>query len=565
MNAIKDRWNNYWFGNNLLFSASVLRIFVSLSVLIILIRSDYGDYNNLLKPQNAALYKPVGIVQLLGNEIPSATLFNFIRILAFSSTFLLIIGFFTRITKVISLLSSLMIVSILFSWGGEWSHGENIPLLMHIAMVFAPSQMFLSLDSLIFKNKPYSWFMKAKNNGWAVYLAMIAAVIMFFNAGYYKFMVSPKLDWVFSDNMRNYLIEQYLVTYNKPIPSYLEWIVNNEVGYKGLAMLNMLSQLGIIFAIFFTKRPYVRLFFGLIFIIEVLGLYIVMGYESFTWLPLLAAFIDWEFFRNKFRKKNSIDDEIQNKYSSKYRTIGSTIIGVYLILFIVTAFDRGAGWQTQFKPYPFSAFSMFSPISCKEPFDKHLSVEYYGNDFEFDVEDPDKSYNDSLANALSYLYYRYNVVELNNIEQIHDIVNHPYNLFKKIKKAKVNSVCWYRVIDQSPAYPEKAILNVLFKGLIGKINKNGKFKTLVAKEQELEGNDLWITVGHVGYDSLEVSKVQAVIDSKTGPVDIPFEISKGLVHIKAVPTGERIFLITIFDREDSTNDTYMIGKGNLSK
>ena len=560
--SIKSRWNNYWFGSDLLFSASVLRIFVSLSVLTILIKSDYGDYSNLLRPDRASLYQPIGILQLLGQNIPSPTLFNFLRIIAFASTFLVMIGAFTRITKVLSLLSSLMIISILFSWGGEWSHGENIPLLMHIALVFAPSHVYLSIDSLIFKNRPQSWFMQVKNNGWAVYLAMIAAVIMFFNAGYYKFMVSPKFDWVFSDNLRNYLIQEYLVIYRKPIPTYLEWVVNNEVGYKGLAMLNMISQLGIIVVIFFTKRPYIRLFFGLIFFMEALGLYVVMGYENQAWLPLTAAFIDWEYFRNKFRRKNFNDDNHSPKsYAGKYKFTATIILTIYLGVFIVTAFDRGAGWQTNLKPYPFSAFAMFSPILCKEPFDKHLPVEYYGNEFEFEVAAPDKAYNDSLSNALSYQYYNHNFVELSNIGLIHDIVNHPNVIFQKVKHKTVHSIRWYRLINQSPAYPEKASLHTLFKGLIGKINPSGKFKAIVSKGITVSGNDVDLELDSTGYLGFNVTKVQGVFDSKKGPIDLAYSVSTNVVHIKDVPKGDFIFLVTIFDKEDNVSDDYLIGKG----
>lgn len=561
--AIKSRWNNYWFSRDLLFSASVLRIFVSLSVLIILIKSDYGDYSNLLRPDRASLYQPIGILQLLGQKIPSPTLFNIIRIIAFASTFMVMIGAFTRITKVLSLLSSLMIISILFSWGGEWSHGENIPLLMHIALVFAPSQVYFSIDSLIFKKRPQSWFMQVKNNGWSVYLAMIAAVIMFFNAGYYKFMVSPKFDWVFSDNLRNYLIQEYLVIYRKPIPTYLEWIVNNEIGYKGLAMLNMISQLGIIVVIFFTKRPYVRLFFGLVFFMEALGLYVVMGYENQAWLPLSAAFIDWEYFRNKFRRKNEEDvNHSKTSYSGKYKSTATIVLSIYLGVFIITAFDRGAGWQTNLKPYPFSAFAMFSPILCKTPFDKHLPVEYYGNEFEFEVDAPDKVYNDSLSNALSYQYYNHNFIELSNPGQIHDIVNHPNVIFQKVKHKRVHSIRWYRCINQSPAYPQKASLNTLFKGLIGKINQTGTFKSIVSNGLTINGHDVELELDSAGYLGYDVIKVQGIFDSKIGPMDLDYSVNANVVHIKDVPKGDFIFLVTIFDKEDKVNDTYLIGKGH---
>ena len=558
--TISHNWNNYWFEKNLLLSASILRICISLSVLLILIHSDYGDYTPLLDKSRASAYEPIGLLQLLGTQLPSPVLFNCIRIVAFASTALLILGAFTRIMKFISVISSLMIVSILFSWGGDWSHGQNIPLLMHIAMLFAPSQMYFSIDKWIFKNKKQSWFMTPQNNGWGVYLAMFAAVIMFSNAGYSKFMANTHLAWVFSDNLRNYLIQQYLVIFQKPIPFYLNWIVNNEYGYKGLALANIISQLGISISIFFIKRPIIRLLFGIIFLLESLGLYFVMGYENLPWIPLTVAFVDWEWISSKFKSPFSIVPNLpENFYSKNYKLTGTAIIVVYLGVYCITAFDRGPGWQKEFKPYPFSGFSMFSFIFCNPPYDEHQPVKYMGNEFIFNVKSKDSIYLDSLRNALAYVYYRYNNTELYDTAYLHEILNHPLILIRRNTNVDtIVSIEWYKLINQSPAYPQKPKLSIIFKGLIGKIDGVGNFKTLTAQCVRSDKNDVCLKLNAAGYKKYTITAVDGILNNNFIKYNFPFQVCGDTLHVTNTPFEQCRFFITIAN-QDKTIDRYMTG------
>lgn len=561
--SFATRWNGYWFERDLLLSAGVLRICVGISVMMMLVFCDYGDYTPLLDQSRAAAYEPVGILQLMGKSLPPAALFNFIRIVAFVSTAMYILGIFTRVVKWLSLVTSLMIVSMLFSWGGEWSHGENIPLLMHLAMVFAPSQVYLSVDALIFRNKPGSWWIKRTNNGWAVYLAMLAAVIMFTNAGFYKLSSDFSLGWAFSDNLRYYLVQQYLVIFQKPMPAYLEWTVNHEWGYKGLALLNMISQLGIVFVIFFTKRPVLRFLFGLIFLLESLGLYFVMGYENFSWWILVAAFVDWEWLFAKFTDKKRRCSPSAG-YNPKYKRTATIIASVYILFFIITAFDKGKGWEKGLRPYPFSGFSMFSSIMCDQPYSQHRPIYFPGNEFVFDIATGNQPYADSLKQALMYEYYRYNYTEPTDTLQVHEILNHPLTFLSRLPQTTIHRISWFRLINECPAYPARAQLRPIFKGLMGKID-NGRFKTLVAQQIEIKEKDVYLKLVSEGYAPFEITAVKAIIDQRKGPFEMVFETRGETLVIKNVQHGENIFMVDIREKNGSETDTYLIGKTDLKK
>lgn len=564
MHRIISGWNNYWFKKDLTFSAAVLRIFCSISVLLMLIVADYGDFTSLLDKSRQSIYEPIGLLQLMGAKLPSTSLFNVIRIVAFVSTSFLILGLFTRVVKVLSVVSSLLIVSVLFSWGGAWSHGQNIPLLMHIALLFAPSHLHLSVDRWIFKNKPSSWFMKKINNGWGVYLAMFAAVIMFSNAGYYKLVGTPNLGWVFSDNLRNYIIQQYLIIFQEPIPFYIEWMLNNEVIYKGVALGNMVFQLGIVLAIFFIKRPVIRLLFGMVFMIEMLGLYFVMGYENLPWIFLVAAFIDWEWLATKWNWLKALKMEFAKNISVKYyKQIGSTIIIVYLVVFIITAFDRGHGWQNKYKPYPFSDFSMFSTTFAKKPYSKHFPVEFYGNEFVFDTNTKESNYLDSLKGALSYKYYKTNGVQIYDTTYIRQIVRYPEFLIKNNNPQEtIHAIEWYKLVNQCPAYPAPIKLKAIYKGLIGKIDANGKFKTFVAEPFNITENKVYLKLQAVGYDNYSVTAVKGILD-KSESQSFNFKLDGDTLIVYKVPEEVKCsFLITITDGSGLT-DVYLTGKNKL--
>ena len=118
--SISKNWNTYWFSENMLFNASVARIFIGISALWNIYLIDQINYEQLLDPARQSFYKPLGLLQFLGNNLPSIEFFNVVRVVAYLSTIFFLFGFITKISNIISLISSLLIGSLIYSWGTAW-------------------------------------------------------------------------------------------------------------------------------------------------------------------------------------------------------------------------------------------------------------------------------------------------------------------------------------------------------------------------------------------------------------------------------------------------------------
>ena len=548
--SISKNWNTYWFSENMLFNASVARIFIGISALWNIYLIDQINYEQLLDPARQSFYKPLGLLQFLGNNLPSIEFFNVVRVVAYLSTIFFLFGFITKISNIISLISSLLIGSLIYSWGTAWGHGENVIYLMHLALLFAPCNRFFSVDAILFK-KGGSFFLRSSNNGWGVILAITAAAIMFTNAGYYKVTQKPFLGWVFSDSIRNYIVQQYLVSFRTPIPDYLEWIVNNEVAYKTLAFLNILTQTLMIGVLLFMRKPWLRILFFLFFLCESLRLYFVMGYENLKWTPLAFIFIDWRWLINKFGVKVP---ELEIKPVS-YSKWSSVFIISFITVFIITVFDKGAAWEKRYKNYTFSGFSMFSDINAKVPYDKHQTMQYNGNKFDFFLHYTDTTYSNSVARMLSRDYYRCNNEELYDTSLIKKNLEHSFDLLTKdIVSDSIVSLNWNRVIFYTPPYPAKAELKIQNKGLIGMIDKERKCRIFtVDPVLEYSGNTARLKYFFTGFKSVTIEDIKFVRQDSELIEELPnWKVQSNTIEFDKIGYGSICFLFTLKSETEET-------------
>jgi len=135
---IRNRWNQYWFSKGGVLNLGIARIVICFSVLISFYIYRMHDYTIYLSLQDSDLYNPCGILKFFGPSQPSALFFEIIKHIAHLSTWLAIIGLFSRVSLWFSCLSNLILASLLYSFSPTWSHGFNIPLLAQITILFAP-------------------------------------------------------------------------------------------------------------------------------------------------------------------------------------------------------------------------------------------------------------------------------------------------------------------------------------------------------------------------------------------------------------------------------------------
>src|SRR5262249_16383221 len=79
-----------------------------------------------------------------------------------------------------------------------------------------------------------------------------------------------------------------------PRPPVVDWIIDDAWRFRSAAVLNLISQAMPIVACIFVRRPWLRALCGGFFVVETIALGLVVNLWNWHWLPLAAAFIDWD-------------------------------------------------------------------------------------------------------------------------------------------------------------------------------------------------------------------------------------------------------------------------------
>src|SRR5262245_53339653 len=120
----------YWFDEGGRLSIACIRVAIATAVLMVLWHIRVFD---LAAP--SPLYRALGVWHAFPGQ-PGAAIVTVLWILAWTSTFAMLIGVGSRIATAVSCFSSLALVSLTFANlppVGRWSHGYNVVFLAHIA------------------------------------------------------------------------------------------------------------------------------------------------------------------------------------------------------------------------------------------------------------------------------------------------------------------------------------------------------------------------------------------------------------------------------------------------
>ena len=314
---------------------------------------------------------------------------------------------------------------------------------------------YLSVDRYLFK-KPTSLnstitysFPIASGQfllSWVLFSGFIAKLIFFSGS-----------IWFTSDNFRNILLIQSLVSGQASL--IREIIANHIYLYKPMAFINILLQGSIILGCFFFKKPKIRAFFGILFILECLGLFIVMGLMPFpfsfnmSWILLASFFIDWDHFFKK-KKTSTSPLTVKNKIAL---TVLSGLICINCILSIL-------GKERPYF-YPISRTTMYSSAHSKKPYNTHQTYEYLAKTWKFNnklIQSPDH-------NLSRKLYSKTMWYDFQTPKKIEMLLKEKYNT---ISNKEILSV--HQSLLSFPKYPNKEKYNILFTEKIASISENKK-------------------------------------------------------------------------------------------
>jgi hypothetical protein len=342
----------------------------------------YLDFS--LSYLNPEMYRPLGIMALFGNTPPPRVFYEISFLLLKICPITLLLGFFSRISLA-GCMCGLFGLSIFeYGFSLEWSHGFSPILVTSLALLLGPRYND-GFDGWLRRRMGKPWSVTDDCRARAAVLSVQLMIsLIFLNAAFYKCYAygdgwSYFFPWVFSDNLRNIIIRQH-VLFDVPINEPYRYIVTHAFAYKGLALGNMLAQIFPFFAIFFMKRPVLRLLCGLPLVLEVLGLGIIMGIWNLHWLLFIFFFVDWD--RLVFRKKKPFFNcPIKNRSLFIHGLLLSTLIAFNgLIMF---THMRQQAWT-----FPFTSYPMFSFVVAEKPLNQHHHFYIPVSRFEFASELP---------------------------------------------------------------------------------------------------------------------------------------------------------------------------------
>ena len=529
------------------------------------IRSFDRDYTGYIDNADFGKYDPIGILQFIFKASPpGADFLNGLVLFGYGASVLMVLGVLSRLSTICAVVSGWILVSLQYSWGVPWSHGYNVIYLALFCTMFLPVGQFMSFDKFIFPGITRKFYRLIPNNGWAIFMAVGLVSLMYFNAFFYKILAGRGLSWALSDSLRNYIIERYLIYYHTDIPDHLQWVVNNEWAWKGLALGNLLVQGVAIFGIFCFHRPWLRLILGILFMIETLGLGVVMDLWNFKWLLIFVFYVDWDFFIKQLSPRLA---QIQSKSflmtSKKLKTGYLAITSIVLAFQVVVAFDITNKVERTLKTYPFSGFPMFRNVNCKKPYDQHLPLYFRGNQFDFlgtSIEDKNLEKLQSGGVHASRYYYRRDIYDTTLVKKI---ITGQLRQFKKYASNKEEiSVRWNRDLLVCPPYPDSTDLVSVQRGLIAKVDAKGNVRTVKLLPQGENADNFYLEIRSVGYDSLIIKNLVAYNGfDHSGPLKVDYEIyGKHKIRVNNLRDELVQLAVTVLESKDGKEETYFTGR-----
>jgi len=424
--------------------------------------------NQVYTGWNISNYYPKGILAIICPEVPSIETIDLWMSLQYLSALFLIFGLFSRASLIVNFFCNLFLISLSESFSIAWSHGYNLNLLAQMPFIFAPVGRLISIDFLIHK---YIFKKEIKKSANAIYvwMANLGIVAIFFNAFFWKIISDRQgisLKWALSDNFRNQLIIRYSYL-SEDIPGYLDFIVNSEFWYQFVAFLNLSFQALPFLSLFFIRKPIIRFILGFLFVIEEIGLALVMQLFDWYWIPLFLIFIDWDYFLGRKEAQNqSIFKGIKAKlilgtylaYTFAYFSIA------YNLYLKFGLYANGGGINS----YPFSTYSMYSGLLIKNELGP-VRMLGYAMDYSAKGLNLKKSEKDSIVKKINRRFYGY-YTQKDSLE-VRNALNYLKEYLKSDYNVDADSIVSERVIYEFTSYPEKAGVKKYLETNIGILNK----------------------------------------------------------------------------------------------
>lgn len=503
-----SRWQRFWFAPGGRYAAAVVRMGLAVAVMMTVRKLGIADYQLDLAKRPLGLYDPDGLLMVLGSEPPPGSVLNILRLVAYTSSVMMLVGLASRTSTLVSCVSALALASYKMSFVSGWSHQLNVVFIAQIAFLLCRSGDVLSIDAWLAKRRGRSTEAPQLGYQWHIRLSTLAVALMFFGAFIHKMaMAKFTLRWALSDNLRNHLLLRFdKLGVDRTFMA--DWLIQEPWRYETAAMLNLISQFAPILAFFYFRRPLIRAAVAIFFLAETLALGVVMDLWNLNWLPLLVVFIDWDAL---FGKLGWVSDPLAPEPESldprspaRSARIGRGFLIGYLIVLVTTSFVPKL--DVALKTFPFTRFPMFSIIRAKQPYGTPQTFEFYGNRIEAvdaTLAAKDRAWLDQ-AYGLRWLQRR-----IRKPSKLKSKLAYVEKLFRKRFKARGFTASRVHLALFQAAAPPDSSMVVHRVGIIADKPRDKAFRSLRGR---IADDRRSITIDPVGFDSLEVKGLALIVD-----------------------------------------------------
>jgi hypothetical protein len=463
-----SRWQRYWFSDGGRTALAIVRIAVAVSVLLTLARLDNSVSTGDL-PGARTLYRPVGIWMLLGEQAPPDALVTTLWLLAWTGTVAMLLGVATRATTAVSFVAAVALAALSFASSRTWSHQYNVVFLAQMALLGARSGDVLSIDWLVRRLRGLPAHNIPRAYQWSLRLVQLAIALMFAGAVFHKLLHSHfTLRWALSDNLRHHLLVRFDLA-GIPRPPLVDWIIDDPWKYRTAALLNMISQLLPLAAVFLMRRPWLRAAAGMFFVIETIALGLVVQLWNLHWLPLAAVFVDWDRVIARVTKTPPAHPDVPAGWRPP--RAASWFILVFVVYDALTAFIPTL--DQRLNTYPFSGFPMFALLRAHPPYDEHQPYGVAGVWFEVISEQPP-----DRATQRWFDHHNRSIATVRDPDELRRRMAAVLaQAQKRYPSVGVRGMRLWLAIYEAPAYPEPARFERHPIAVMGELLPDGTFRT----------------------------------------------------------------------------------------
>ena len=290
MSVLVAAWNTFWFAPAAPWPLGFCRagFFASFYVLF-LARTDLRWYA-LFPP---GFYQPRSFFAWLSLPPPSWDVMGWLVTAFEISVILAALGLLTRLATLMAFVLGLYVLGLQFNYGYlHWAHAI-VPIVMGI-LALAPCGAALSLDALIRRAVTGK---KAEAGGqyhWPMQLVRLVFVMVFLAAGLAK-LRQAGLEWVTSDTLRNYFLENQYVFRSEGATArghlLADWLIGRPDLCRVLAGLALAAELSAPAAL--VSRHARRWLISLLFLFQVGNALLLYQDFFFAYLGLYLFWMPW--------------------------------------------------------------------------------------------------------------------------------------------------------------------------------------------------------------------------------------------------------------------------------